>query len=70
MNSNKVDEKCDQLREMFSEIEVDVLTTPLTLADAMRMGSKVTEQGFDWQVGETACALSAAVISARAFGAI
>jgi hypothetical protein len=68
---SKIDEKCNELREMFNEIEVDVLTTPLTLADAMRMGSKVTEQAFDWGTSRgEACALSAAVIAAKAFGAI
>lgn len=60
--------KVDELREMLGGIEMDVLTS-YTLADAMREGSKVSEQSVGtWGQGETMCALHAAVTSAAARG--
>ena len=68
---SKIDEKVDQLKELQQElgtIELNVLGR-FTLADAMREGSKVTEQEVGgWGSGDTACALSAAVISAKSRG--
>ena len=64
---SKVDEKVDELKEMLGEIEMDVLTN-FTLADAIREGSSVTTQAVGWGNGETACALTGAVISAKARG--
>lgn len=49
--------------------ELEVLTN-YTLADAMREGSEVTEQAFNWGSGGTACALSAARLAAKARGYI
>jgi hypothetical protein len=58
----------DELRSMLREIELDV-TTAYTLADAIREGSMVTTQKVGgWGNGGEACAMSAAVISARARG--
>lgn len=64
---NKLDTKADELRAVLSEIEMDVLTN-YTLADAIREGSSVTEQTGGWGNGETACALTAAVVAAKARG--
>lgn len=67
--SNKIEEKVDEIKAMLGEVEMDVLTN-FTLADAIREGSTVTEQAFAWGDGENACALSAAVLSAKARGFI
>lgn len=68
---NRIDEKAlelgDKLREELGEIELRV-TTGYTLADAIREGSRVSEQAYNWGDGDTACALTAAVISAKARG--
>ncbi len=57
-----------QTEEMLGDIENNV-TTKYTLADAIREGASVTRQAYNWGDGqETACALSAAAISARARG--
>lgn len=53
--------------DLLAEIDERV-TTSYTLADAIREGSTVTGQAYDWGHGETACALSAAYLSARARG--
>lgn len=58
-----------ELRKMLGEIELGVLTK-YTLADAIREGCKVTEQARGWGSGGQACALSAAVIAAKARGYI
>lgn len=61
----------DHLRDMLSEIEVKVNT--FSLADAIREGATVTEKATDsWYDAENnqACALSAALISARARGLV
>jgi hypothetical protein len=58
----------EKLRAELGEIEMDVLTK-YTLSDAIRSGSKVTEQqtgGFGQ--GVTACALSAARVDASVRG--
>ena len=47
--------------------ELEALTS-YTLADAMREGSTVTAQAFNWGQGGQACALSAARLAARARG--
>jgi hypothetical protein len=55
---------------MLSEIDMRV-RTGYTLADAMREGSTVSEQKIgNWGDGETACALTAATIAAKARGYI
>lgn len=46
------------------------VSTGYTLADAIREGSTVSDQAFTWGDGETACALTAAVMAARARGYI
>lgn len=76
---NKIDEKAVELRsnlgldaetqKVLGEIEMNV-TTSYTLADAIREGSTVSEQAYNWGNGETACALTAAVIAAKARGYI
>lgn len=63
----KIDEKVEELRAALGEIEMDVLTS-YTLADAIREGSTVTTQAYDWGNGETACALTAATVAAKARG--
>lgn len=67
----KIDEKAtelgDELRKELGEIELR--TMEYTLADAIREGSSVTEQAVGkFGNGLTACALTAAVISAKARG--
>ncbi len=67
----KIEEKANELIELrkeLGEIELDVIGN-YTLADAIREGSKVTEHCQDgWGNGANACALSAAVISAKSRG--
>lgn len=77
---NKIDEKAAELRDqLISEIpeelkddlgEIELrVTTGYTLADAIREGSRVSEQEVGgWGEGDTACALSAAVIAAKGRG--
>lgn len=59
----------ERLRATLGEIEMDVLTS-YTLADAIREGSSTTEQAFSWGSGESACALSAGYLAAKARGFI
>lgn len=59
----------DHLKDELAEIEMNVLTK-YTLADAIREGSTVSSQSYNWGNGERACALSAACISAAARGYI
>lgn len=66
---NKIDEKADELRKTLGEIELDV-TTSYTLADAIREGASVSTQEYGWGNGESACALTAAVIASKARGYI
>lgn len=68
MNSNtakKVDELTALREQELGAIELEVLSRPFTLADAIREGGKVTAKAVGWGDGEKACALHAAVISAR-----
>jgi hypothetical protein len=67
---NKTEQKIDELKNMLSGIEEEVMMRPLTLADVMREGSKITTQAYGWGDGENACALHAAAISASARGLI
>lgn len=77
--STKFDEKVVELRKslgldaetmaMLGETEMKVVTG-YTLADAIREGSTVSEQSYNWGDGETACALTAAALAARARGFI
>jgi hypothetical protein len=62
ISEEKVDELTEQLEDMDLERAMNY-----SLADAIREGSTVTEQAIgDWGNGETACALSAAAIAAKA----
>lgn len=76
----KIDEKAEALRTrddldedtkaLLAEIDMRVMTG-YTLADAIREGSTVSEQEVGgWGDGETACALTAATIAAKARGYI
>ena len=74
---SKIDEKAAELTEVLdaqtkaalAEAELNVLTRPYTLGDAIREGSLVTTHNTSgWGDGESACALSAAVIAAKAHG--
>jgi hypothetical protein len=69
-----IDKKANELRETremqaeLGEIELDVLGN-FTLADAMREGSTVTVQAYNWGDGsENACGMTAAVLSAKSRG--
>lgn len=57
----------EQLRADLGGIELNVLTS-YTLADAIREGARVTSQEYGWGADDTACALSAGAIAARARG--
>jgi hypothetical protein len=51
--------------------EIELRTMEYTLADAIREGSTVSKQAVgSWGDGESACALTAAVIAARSRGYI
>lgn len=65
--TNKIDEKAEELQKTIDEIGMSVYTG-YTLADAIREGSKVSVQEYNWGNGETACALTAALIGAKARG--
>lgn len=60
-------EATEALRDVLSEIEEKVVTG-YTLADAIREGSTVTTQEYNWGSGDRACALSAGSIAATARG--
>jgi len=64
---NKIDEKAEELAKVIDDIGMSVYTG-YTLADAIREGSKVSTQEYGWGDGETACALTSAVIAAKARG--
>lgn len=59
----------DLQKEVLAGIEEKVITG-YTLPQAMREGSTVTDQAYDWGMGREACALSAASIAATARGYI
>lgn len=70
-------QKAKELQELDTEmkaelanIELNLLTKPYSLADAIRDGGKVTTKSIGWGDGQTACALSAASIAAKAKGLI
>lgn len=67
---SKIDEKADVLSDSLkAELgEIELRTMEFTLADAIREGATVTNQACGWGDGESACALTAAVISAKARG--
>lgn len=82
--ATKIEERADVLRSniatemdldedtkaMLAEIDMRV-RTGYTLADAMREGSTVSKQEIGgWGEGDTACALTAATIAAKARGYI
>ena len=64
-----IDKKAEELKEMqadLASIELNVLGN-YTLADAIREGSLVSQHNqCGWGDGESACAMTAAVIAARA----
>jgi len=64
--TNKIDEKTEELRKELGEIELGVVTQGYTLADAIREGTRVTKQAYNWGDGENACTLSAAYLAAKA----
>lgn len=77
--SNLLDAKAAELRENLTEEilsdamkadlgEIELRTMEYTLADAIREGSTVSRQAYNWGNGESACALTAAVIAAKARG--
>lgn len=77
MTSKRTMTPVERLRERFAQEladEIDAIgldvATSYTLADAIREGSTVTAQPVGWGAGDTACAMSAGVIAARARGYI
>lgn len=68
----KTAEKVDELKGILDATEVKELDRlNYRLSDAIREGSSVTEQAVgDWGAGESACALHAGVIAAKARGYI
>lgn len=65
-----IDKKALELSENLKKDlgEIELRTMEYSLADAIREGSSVSEQAYNWGDGETACALTAAVIAAKARG--
>lgn len=66
--SNIVEEKIEEIRSNISDTALDEMVRPFHLADAILEGSAVSDQAFAWGDGANACALSAAVMSAKARG--
>lgn len=65
---NTIDKHVEALKAELGEIETKVVTG-FTLADAIRMGCKKTDQLHGGFVdGDSVCALSAAYIAAQAVG--
>lgn len=63
----KIDEKVDELKGLFDEVEVDAIKRMnYRLSDAIREGSMVSDQANGWGNGDTACAMHAAVVAAKA----
>lgn len=61
----------EELKQTLAEVELEVLTEGFTLADAIREGSTTTGQavgGFVKREANEVCALSAALMSAKARG--
>jgi hypothetical protein len=67
---NKIDNKAAEIsKALQAELgDIELTTMEFTLADAIREGSMVSNQAYTWGDGETACALTAGVLSARARG--
>jgi hypothetical protein len=66
---SKLDEKIDELREILPDLgEMELKTMQYSLADAIREGCLNTTQAHNWGDGENVCAMSAAVMAARARG--
>lgn len=67
---NKIDEKAAELTEQLkTELgDIELTSMEYTLADAIREGSSVTTQSYNWGDGENACALTAAVVAGKARG--
>lgn len=66
---NKTEEKVEELKGILEATEVKELERlNYRLSDAIREGSTVSEQAYGWGNGETACALTAAVLAAKARG--
>lgn len=64
-----VEETVEETRKAISDEQLESLTRNPTLADLIRVGSAVTVQTSGWGNGQdTACALSAAYIGAKATG--
>lgn len=65
-----IDKKALELSENLKKDlgEIELRTMEYSLADAIREGSSVSKQAYNWGDGETACALTAAVIAAKARG--
>lgn len=68
--STKTEEKIVELQKTLNTEEIDELKrmTTYRLSDAIRSGSKVSEQAHGWGNGDTMCALHAAVADAHARG--
>lgn len=73
---NTIEEQVETLRtnleaeaaKVVGEVEMAVATR-FTLADAIRLGSTVSDQAYTWTDGEgNMCAMSAAVVAAKARG--
>ena len=60
--------KIDKAVESISAEELEKVVNRFTLSDAIRLGSTVTTQSYDWGDGETACALTAGALAAKAAG--
>jgi len=75
---NRLDEKALELRsnlglddETKADLgEIELKAMEYSLADAIREGSTVSDQAYNWGDGDTACALTAAVIAAKSRGYI
>lgn len=66
--STKIEETVETLRSTISDEQLDTMVNRFTLSDAIRLGSTVTDQAYEWGNGETACALTAAALSSKAAG--
>lgn len=67
--NTQTQEKVDELKGIIDATEIaDLNRMNYRLSDAIREGSSVTEQAHGWGDGYEACAMHAAVISAKARG--
>ena len=66
---SKTQEKVDELKGIIDATEVsEIKRMNYRLSDAIREGASVTDKAEGWGEGDKACALHAAVISAKARG--